>query len=246
VSSVSNLTPLLSGVRHIFGRPLGRGWETPSRRDPCGFVPHPRTSAVALRGGPPQGVDAWPIVKGANLAVVEARVEEAVRKAAVKAEAVVRKAAVAAVVVAAVREDRAVAKAAVAKAAVAAGRKAAVAAVVAVLVDPVVAGRVVGVRAVVAVVDGREVRAAARVVDKVVVAGRKAAEVVRAAVVRAAGAVVVGVVEVADRVAVAIASLQAELTQITAPCSRSESKALLHRRVTYAEAPSYSPLRGLY
>jgi hypothetical protein len=48
---------------------------------------------------------------------------------------------------------------------------------------------------------------AARVVDKVVVAGRKAAVVVRAAVVRAAGAVVVGVVEVADRVAVAIANL---------------------------------------
>ena len=36
-------------------------------------------------------------MKGANLAVVEARVEEAVRKAAVKAEAVVRKAAVVAV-----------------------------------------------------------------------------------------------------------------------------------------------------
>jgi orotate phosphoribosyltransferase len=52
------------------------------------------------------------------------------------------------------------------------------------------------------VVEGREVRVAARVVDKVVVAGRKAA-----VVVRAAGAVVVGVVEVADRVEVAIANL---------------------------------------
>src|SRR5215204_3111305 len=34
-----------------------------------GVIVHPELKAVALRGGPPQGVEAWLIVKGADLAV---------------------------------------------------------------------------------------------------------------------------------------------------------------------------------
>jgi hypothetical protein len=54
-----------------------------------------------FRGGPPQGVEAWLIVKGADLAVVVAKVEEADRRAAEADQVVVgvRRVAEAAVVV---------------------------------------------------------------------------------------------------------------------------------------------------
>ncbi|HZN99481.1 MAG TPA: hypothetical protein VFB61_17290, partial [Gemmatimonadales bacterium] len=95
---------------------------------------HPRTQAVAPRGGPPQGVDAWRIEKGADLAAVADKVEEAGRRAAVGVAAVAQAgreavARAAAVAVAVVPVDQAAVRVA-AEAVVRVGRAAAVAQVV--------------------------------------------------------------------------------------------------------------------
>src|SRR4051812_27398213 len=80
--TVRKLTPLLSFRQHIFGRPIG-----PGLRHPCGrgrrvesLSPNSgRRSAAAI----PQGVDAWPIAKAANLAAA-AKVAAAVDKRAAR------------------------------------------------------------------------------------------------------------------------------------------------------------------
>src|SRR5215208_7220400 len=66
-------SPRLAATTYI-SSPCRAGVVTLRAGVAIGVRVHPRTQAVAVRGGPPQGVEAWLIVTGADLAVEVGRV----------------------------------------------------------------------------------------------------------------------------------------------------------------------------